>query len=158
MPLTTRLGGFRIRLRPSPQFLPVEAIASYLSFSFNLCTSFAYYVIPNYLFPSISTLSFICWLWTNSVTMQQLGSGLQGLGIGAFAVDWSTVAGFLGSPLATPGFAIINVMFGFIMVAYVIIPLTYYNNAYHAKNFPIFSSNVYMGNGTLYNVNQILNQ
>ncbi|KAK8936034.1 Oligopeptide transporter 5 [Platanthera zijinensis] len=137
---------------------PTRGLTRLQFFLLVFSTSFAYYVVPNYLFPSISALSFICWFWTNSVTMQQVGSGLQGLGVGAFAVDWSAVAGFLGSPLATPGFAIINVMFGFIMVVYVIIPLTYWNNAYHAKNFPIFSSNVYMGNGTLYNVNQILNQ
>ncbi|KAG0457663.1 hypothetical protein HPP92_022562 [Vanilla planifolia] len=121
-------------------------------------TSFSYYIVPNYLFPSITALSFICWIWKSSVTMQQLGSGIYGLGIGSFALDWSTVAGFLGSPLATPGFAIINVMFGFCIVLYVIIPIAYWNNAYHAKNFPIFSSNTFMSNGTLYNVNNILNQ
>ncbi|KAK8939734.1 Oligopeptide transporter 5 [Platanthera guangdongensis] len=81
--------------------------------------------------------------------MQQVGSALPGLGIVAFAVDWSAVAGFLGSPLATPGFAIINVMFGFIMVV---------EQCVSCQELPIFSSNVYMGNGTLYNVNQILNQ
>ncbi|KAH0465734.1 hypothetical protein IEQ34_005837 [Dendrobium chrysotoxum] len=121
-------------------------------------TSFSYYIVPNYFFPSITALSFICWIWKNSVTMQQVGSGLYGLGVGSFAVDWSTIAGFLGSPLATPGFAIINVLFGFCVVLYVIIPIAYWNNAYHAKNFPIFSSNVFMSNGTLYDVNKILDK
>ncbi|KAK0602328.1 hypothetical protein LWI29_032328 [Acer saccharum] len=63
-------------------------------------SSFAYYVIPGYLFPSLSALSFICWIWKDSITMQKLGSGQQGLGIGSFGLDWSTVAGcwFLGNP------------------------------------------------------------
>lgn len=119
-------------------------------------TSFAYYIIPNYLFPSITALSFICWFWTSSITAQQLGSGLYGLGLGSFALDWSTVAGFLGSPLATPGFAIINVMVGFVIVLYVITPISYWTNTYHAKNFPIFSSHVYQANGSTYNFNAVL--
>ena len=60
--------------------------------------SFAYYIVPNYLFPSISAISFICLIFKNSVTAQQIGSGVYGLGIGSFGLDWSTVAGFLGSP------------------------------------------------------------
>lgn len=90
--------------------------------------------------------------------MQQIGSGLFGLGVGSFGLDWSTVAGFLGSPLATPGFAIINVMFGFCMILYVIIPITYWTNTYEAKTFPIFSPGVFTANGTAYDVNRVLNQ
>uniref|UniRef100_A0ACD5Z2X1 Uncharacterized protein n=1 Tax=Avena sativa TaxID=4498 RepID=A0ACD5Z2X1_AVESA len=37
-------------------------------------TSFAYYTIPSYFFHSISTLSFVCWIWKRSITAQQLGS------------------------------------------------------------------------------------
>ncbi|KAF2300001.1 hypothetical protein GH714_006635 [Hevea brasiliensis] len=33
----------------------------------------------SYLFPSLSTISFICWIWKDSVTAQQIGSGLNGL-------------------------------------------------------------------------------
>ena len=97
-----------------------------------LVTSFSYYIVPNYLFPSITALSFVCWIWKDSVTAQQIGSGLRGLGIGSFALDWSTVAGFLGSPLATPGFAIINMMAGFFIVLYVLIPIGYWTNSYEA--------------------------
>lgn len=43
-----------------------------------LISSFAYYIIPNYLFPSITALSFVCWIWKDSVTAQQIGSGLHG--------------------------------------------------------------------------------
>ncbi|KAL4628031.1 hypothetical protein ACB092_05G208800 [Castanea dentata] len=122
-----------------------------------LVTSFAYYIVPNYLFPSITALSFVCWIWKDSVTAQQIGSGLGGLGIGSFALDWSTVAGFLGSPLATPGFAIINIMAGFFVVLYVLIPIGYWTNSYEAKRFPIFSSSVFNADGGKYNVSEVLN-
>ena len=123
-----------------------------------LISSFAYYIVPGYLFQSITALSFVCWIWKDSVTAQQIGSGLHGLGVGSFAFDWSTVAGFLGSPLATPGFAIINILFGYIIILYIIIPISYWTNSYNAKHFPIFSSHVFDANGKPYDVSTVLNE
>lgn len=121
-----------------------------------LVSSFSYYIIPNYLFPSITALSFVCWIWKDSVTAQQIGSGLHGIGLGSFALDWSTVAAFLGSPLATPGFAIVNILVGFILVVYVVLPIAYWNNFYDAKRFPIISSHVFDANGNPYNTSAVL--
>lgn len=123
-----------------------------------LISSFAYYLVPNYLFPSITALSFVCWIWKNSVTAHQIGSGLRGLGLGSFALDWSTVAGFLGSPLATPAFAVINIMVGFVIILYIIIPIAYWTNSYEAKKFPIFSAHVFDAAGQPYDVSRVLNE
>ncbi|KAI8537191.1 hypothetical protein RHMOL_Rhmol09G0005900 [Rhododendron molle] len=123
-----------------------------------LVSSFSYYVVPNYLFPSITAISVVCLIWKNSVTAQQVGSGLKGLGIGSFALDWSTVAGFLGSPLATPGFAIINILVGYVLIVYIVIPIAYWNNLFEAKRFPLFSSHVYDATGRPYNVSLVLNE
>lgn len=120
--------------------------------------SFSYYTVPNYLFPSISTISLICLIFKNSVIAQQIGSGVYGLGIGSFGLDWSTICGFLGSPLSTPGFAIINIMVGFFLVVYVILPIAYWTNTYDARKFPIISSDVFMGNGSMYNVTKLLHE
>ena len=123
-----------------------------------LVSSFAYYIVPNYLFPSITALSFMCWIWKDSITAQQIGSGLNGLGLGSFALDWSTAASFLGSPLATPGFAIINIMTGFFIVVYIVIPnIAYWTNLYEAKRFPIVSADVFDADGGSYNVSRVLN-
>lgn len=121
-------------------------------------SSFGYYIVPNYLFPSISALSFVCWIWKDSVTIQQIGSGSYGLGIGSIGLDWSTVAGFIGSPLATPAFAIINILVGYIVTVYIVIPIAYWTNAFEAKRFPLISSHLFMANGSRYDVNQVLNQ
>ncbi|XP_058068215.1 oligopeptide transporter 5-like [Magnolia sinica] len=121
-----------------------------------LVSSFAYYVIPNYLFPSITALSFVCWIWKDSVRAQQLGSGWSGLGIGSFGLDWSTIGGYLGSPLAYPLFTIINKMVGFFVIFYIITPIAYWTNLYNAKQFPIFSADLFDKNGQLYNISRIL--
>ena len=89
--------------------------------------------------------------------MQKLGSGQQGLGIGSFGLDWSTGAGFLGTPLATPFFAIANSLVGFFLFLYVLIPIAYWSNLYEAKRFPLFSSHNFDSNGQIYNITRILN-
>ncbi|GMJ14115.1 ARABIDOPSIS THALIANA OLIGOPEPTIDE TRANSPORTER 1, oligopeptide transporter 1 [Hibiscus trionum] len=120
-------------------------------------SSFAYYIVPNYLFPSITALSFVCWIWKDSVTAQIIGAGRDGLGVGSFALDWSTVASFLQSPLATPAFAIINLMLGFVIVVYILTPIAYWSNSYDARRFPIISSHVFTDDGGKYNVSRVLN-
>ncbi|XP_072970553.1 oligopeptide transporter 1-like [Typha angustifolia] len=125
-------------------------------FLISLISSFAYYIIPSYFFPSITALSFVCWIWKDSITAHQLGSGLKGLGIGSFGLDWNTVVSFLGSPLATPAFAIFNTMAGFILTMYIIVPISYWTNTYNAKRFPLFSSHVFDSSGHPYNTTRVL--
>ncbi|KAI8004707.1 Oligopeptide transporter 2 [Camellia lanceoleosa] len=123
-----------------------------------LVCSFSWYLFPGYLFPTLSNLSWVCWAFPSSVTAHQLGSGMKGLGIGSLTLDWSVIASFLGSPLITPFFAIVNVFVGYVTVIYVLIPILYWGvNLYHARNFPIFSSHLFNGQGQLYNVTAIVN-
>lgn len=121
-------------------------------------SSFAYYIIPSFFFPSITALSFVCWIWKDSITAQQIGSGLKGFGIGSFALDWSTVASFLGSPLAYPDIAVINMLIGYTVIFYIVTPIAYWTNAYEAKRFPLFSSHTFDHDGQTYNVSRVLDE
>lgn len=121
-----------------------------------LTCSFAYYVFPGYLFSMLTSVSWVCWFAPKSVLVQQLGSGLQGLGIGALGFDWSTVAAYLGSPLASPWFATANVAFGFCIIMYVIVPICYWLNIYQAKTFPLYSNYLFQGNGEEYDIRSIV--
>lgn len=38
--------------------------------------SFAWYVLPGYLFATITSLSWICWAWKDSIVAHQIGSGM----------------------------------------------------------------------------------
>ncbi|CAD6248797.1 unnamed protein product [Miscanthus lutarioriparius] len=119
--------------------------------------SFAYYLIPSYLFPSLSTVSVLCWVYRDSVTAQQIGSGLRGLGVGSFGLDWNTVAGFLGNPLASPAFTIVNVMAGFALSTYVALRLLYWTDTYNARRFPLISPHVYDDAGRPYDTGRVIN-
>jgi hypothetical protein len=123
-----------------------------------LICSLAWYTVPGYIFPTITAVSWVCWVFPRSVTMQQIGSGLNGLGVGAFTLDWSVVAAFLGSPLVSPFFAIVNVYVGFVLLVYIIVPACYWAlDLYDAGTFPIYSTDLFTGAGQLYNITAIVN-
>ncbi len=126
-------------------------------FMIAMMTMFAYYVLPGYLFTMLTFFSWVCWAWPHSVTAHQLGSGLNGLGIGAVSFDWTGIGAFLNSPLATPFFAAVNILVGFIIVMYIVTPAVYYSNVYGAKTFPIFSDDLFQSNGQVYNITSIIN-
>ncbi|KAJ7965863.1 Oligopeptide transporter like [Quillaja saponaria] len=127
-------------------------------FMIALICSFSWYIVPGYLFPTVSTISWVCWAFPKSITVQQLGSGMRGLGLGAFSLDWSVIASYLGSPLISPFFAIVNVAVGYILIMYVLLPIVYWGvNLYDARNFPIFSSHLFNAQGQVYNVSAIVN-
>ncbi|KAA8545686.1 hypothetical protein F0562_020863 [Nyssa sinensis] len=123
-----------------------------------LVCSFCWYVVPGYLFPTLSTISWVCWAFSNSVTAQQIGSGMGGLGLGALTLDWSVVASFLFSPLICPFFAIVNVFMGFALIIYIVIPIAYWGlDLYGAQKFPIFSSHLFTSQGQTYDIIAIVN-
>ncbi|KAL5855130.1 hypothetical protein ACOSQ4_004932 [Xanthoceras sorbifolium] len=123
-----------------------------------LICSFLWYLVPGYLIPSLSSISWICWVFSKSVTAQQIGSGVRGLGLGALTVDWTVVASFLFSPLINPFFVIVNVFLGYVLTVYIAIPIAYWGlDLYNAQRFPIFSSNLFTVQGQQYNITAIVN-
>ena len=69
------------------------------------------------------------------------------------------MASFLFSPLISPFFAIANVFVGYVLVMYFVIPISYWGlNVYNAKNFPIFSSDLFTAQGQEYNISTIVNR
>ncbi|CAN4122423.1 unnamed protein product [Withania somnifera] len=119
--------------------------------------SFTWYIVPGYLFKALSTISVLCLAFPKSVLAHQLGSGLNGLGIFSFTFDWSVIV-YLNSPLVTPFFAILNILAGYVIIVYMMIPAAYWGfNLYNAKNFPIFSTDLFDAHGQKYNVSAIVN-
>lgn len=128
-------------------------------FVITLICSFSWYAVPGYLFSTLTNISWVCWIFSKSVTAQQIGSGMRGLGLGALTLDWSAVASFLFSPLICPFFAIANVFVGYALIIYIAIPLAYWGlDLYGAHKFPIFSSHLFTAEGQVYNISAIVNQ
>ncbi|XP_051133931.1 oligopeptide transporter 4-like [Andrographis paniculata] len=123
-----------------------------------LICSFSWYLLPGYLFSTLTSLSWICWAYPNSVTAQQIGSGMRGLGLAALTLDWTAVASFLMSPLITPFFAIMNIFAGYFLIIYIVLPACYWGfDLFGAQKFPIFSSHLFTSDGQKYNISAIVN-
>jgi OPT family oligopeptide transporter len=123
-----------------------------------LVCSFGWYIVPGYLFTTLTSISWVCWAFPRSVTAQQIGSGMRGLGLGAFTLDWTAVASFLFSPLISPFFAIANVFIGYVLLIYFVLPLAYWGfDSYNATRFPIFSSHLFTSVGNTYDIPAIVN-
>ncbi|XP_019152874.1 PREDICTED: oligopeptide transporter 4-like [Ipomoea nil] len=127
-------------------------------FMIALACSFCWYLFPGYLFQTLQSISWVCWAFPKSVTAQQIGSGMNGFGVGAFTLDWATIASFLFSPLISPFFTVANIFVGYVTIMYVVVPICYWGfNLYDAKNFPIYSSHLFTAQGQKYNISAIVN-
>ncbi|KAF9438266.1 hypothetical protein BGZ76_008907 [Entomortierella beljakovae] len=116
--------------------------------------TFIYYWFPGFIFPTIGTISWICWIKPNNPVLAQL-TGSAGLGIGTIALDWSAVNYYI-SPLVTPWFAQLNILAGFVVLVYILVPLTYYTNLWNSKNYPIVTADLFLENGSPYNISAVL--
>lgn len=121
-------------------------------------TSFAYYIVPNFLFPSVTALSIVGWIWKDSVTAHQIGSGTRGLGLGSFLLDYPTLTTYVGSPFTAPPLVIVNTMIGLVSSLYLVIPISYWLNFQNSKWFPLFSSHLFDSDGHQYNVSRVLDE
>ncbi|KAG0321307.1 hypothetical protein BGZ99_003986 [Dissophora globulifera] len=116
--------------------------------------SFVWYWFPGLIFPTIGMISWICWIKPDNIILAQL-TGSNGLGFGTIALDWSA-ASYYVTPLVTPWFAQVNILVGFIIVTWIMVPAAYYTNLWNSKNYPILSASLYQNNGSSYDKSQIL--
>ncbi|KAJ1284433.1 hypothetical protein BS78_03G203700 [Paspalum vaginatum] len=71
---------------------------------------------------------------------------------------WTAVSSFLFSPLVSPFFATANILSGFLLFMYMVVPTAYWGlDLYNTRRFPIFSSHLFMFNGRSYDVTSIVN-
>lgn len=116
--------------------------------------SFVWYWFPNYIFPTLTAFSIFCWIDPTNVVLSQL-TGSNGLGIGTLSFDWATSTSAL-SPLITPWWAQVNILVGFVVVAWIIAPIAYYSNLWNSKMFPILTAGLFKEDGTKYNKSMVM--
>ncbi|KAF9204181.1 hypothetical protein BGZ49_005602 [Haplosporangium sp. Z 27] len=115
---------------------------------------FVWQWLPGFLFPTIGMLSWICWINPENIALSQL-TGSNGLGIGTISLDWGALSYYI-SPLVTPWFAQANILFGYILVAYILVPWAYYTDLWNSKSYPIVSAELFRENGSVYHQEAIL--
>ncbi|KAF9169353.1 hypothetical protein BGX21_008146 [Mortierella sp. AD011] len=116
--------------------------------------SFLWYWFPNYIFPTVGVLSWICWIKPDNVVLAQI-TGSNGLGFGTIALDWAAVTLYVQA-LITPWFAQVNILVGLVVVVYIMVPWAYYTDLWNSKNYPILSADLYTRDGGYYNISEVL--
>ena len=101
------------------------SISRYKFFLIVSLVTFFYQWIPEVIAPFLQYFTFACWIAPNNVVVNQLFGHVSGLGILPITFDWLGVSSWLGSPLQTPLFAILNVGFGLLICVVGAIGLAY---------------------------------
>ncbi|CAF1169490.1 unnamed protein product [Adineta ricciae] len=100
--------------------------------------SFTYEWLPLYIMPILTFFSWMCWINPSNDPLAQL-TAVRGLAIGGggLTLDWYTVTRYLGSPLILPGWALMNIAFGFVLIIWLIVPIVYGTNIRNFTTLPI---------------------
>ncbi|KAJ3720197.1 OPT oligopeptide transporter [Lentinula guzmanii] len=125
-------------------------------FWFAFTASFVWYFFPGYLFQALSYFSWVTWIWPQSATVAQLFGYVNGLGFSVLTFDWSQIA-YIGSPLATPWWAQANVISGFFLFIWLVVPILHFKDVWYGLHMPILSRSAYDNTMQTYDVLRILN-
>ncbi|KAJ3783364.1 OPT oligopeptide transporter [Lentinula aff. detonsa] len=125
-------------------------------FWFAFTASFVWYFFPGYLFQALSYFSWVTWIWPQSPTVAQLFGYVNGLGFSVLTFDWSQIA-YIGSPLATPWWAQANVISGFFLFIWLVVPILHFKDVWYGLHMPILSRSAYDNTMQTYDVLRILN-
>lgn len=101
------------------------SISRYKFFIIVSLATFFYQWIPEVMATFLQYFTFVCWIAPNNVVVNQLFGHTTGLGILPITFDWLGVSSWLGSPLQSPLFAILNVGFGLLICVLGAIGLAY---------------------------------
>lgn len=85
---------------------------------------FMWQFLPEFVFPMLSSLSFLCWVAPHNAVANFIGSGLGGMGFLNLSLDWSNIGnqGTMGSLFLTPWWTQVIVFLAFAVNCWVLIP------------------------------------
>ncbi|KAL0098126.1 OPT family small oligopeptide transporter [Phycomyces blakesleeanus] len=107
---------------------------------------FVWELVPQYMFPLLGGFSIVCLAKRDSVWVQRIFGGIsvnEGLGIGSISLDWTSLSYY--APLVLPLYVQFNI-YGGILILWLLAPLVYYFDVWHAKSFPFLSNGLYQLN------------
>ncbi|PHH77065.1 hypothetical protein CDD80_969 [Ophiocordyceps camponoti-rufipedis] len=125
---------------------------------FGLVTAgaFVYYFIPGFLVQCLSVFAFATWMAPQNVVINQLFGGTTGLSLMPLTLDWTQIAGWVGSPLIPPWYAIANVIIGVSVFFVFGCSVLHYSGAWYAPFLPMSDATTYDNTGKPYNTSRVL--
>ncbi|WVR05633.1 OPT family small oligopeptide transporter [Kwoniella sp. DSM 27419] len=117
--------------------------------------AFIWYLFPGFIFTGLSYFSYACWIAPTNRVVNELFGVSTGLGMGVLTFDWSQIT-WIGSPLATPWWAAVNVGVGFVLFFWILVPILYYTNVWEFAYLPMNVIQAVDRFGESYNIFNIL--
>ena len=116
--------------------------------------SFVWYWIPEFVMPTLTYFSVLCWIDPKNKVLSQL-TGSSGLGIGTISFSWAYLSSNV-MPLITPWAVQANMLAGMVLFAWMVYPFLYYSDAWGAKSYPIISFSLLDTQGDNYNLYKVM--
>ncbi|WFD33350.1 hypothetical protein MCUN1_000163 [Malassezia cuniculi] len=118
--------------------------------------AFCYNFLPSFLFLALSQFCWLCWIMPNNRIVNIVMGTSNGMGLSLFAFDWSQIS-YICSPLVAPWWAECNMMFGFVLMTWIIAPSLYFSNSWDLGFMPFSSNSAYDNRGQKYQIMRVIN-
>ncbi|CAI6337464.1 unnamed protein product [Periconia digitata] len=106
--------------------------------------------LPEYIFPMLSSLSFLCWVAPRNPVANFVGAGIGGMGLLNLSLDWANISNQVTiSPMVVPFWTTVVLTFAYVFNCYVLLPAAKYGNLGEWKH-GLMSNRVFLENGTKY--------
>lgn len=103
-------------------------------------------MFPEYLFPMTSSVALLCYAAPANATANFIGSGLGGMGVLNFLLDWANITSLV---MLYPYWVQVIQFVGFVVGAWVLIPLAKWSSLFSFKH-GIMSNRLFTENGSIY--------
>ncbi|TVY84677.1 Oligopeptide transporter, partial [Lachnellula suecica] len=113
--------------------------------------------LPEYVFPMLGSMAFLCWVAPKNATANFIGSGLGGMGFLNLSFDWSNISSLsnAGSLFLTPFWTQVLIFLAFAFNCWVLIPAAKWGDLGSYKH-GLMSNKVLTTNGTTYPLTSLL--
>ncbi|KAG5982382.1 hypothetical protein E4U55_001976 [Claviceps digitariae] len=110
--------------------------------------------LPEYVFPMLGSLAFLCWVAPHNPTANFIGSGFGGMGLLNLSLDWSSIAANANLFL-TPWWTQVIIFVAFVCSTWVLLPVAKFGNLARWDH-ALMSNRIFLENGTRYPLTSLL--
>lgn len=110
--------------------------------------------LPEYVWPMLGSLAFLCWVAPHNATANFIGAGFGGMGFLNLSLDWSNIAN-LYNPFLTPWWTQVVLFVAFVINCWILLPWAKFGNLgqWHEQ---LMSNRIFLENGTQYPAEALL--
>ena len=111
--------------------------------------------LPQYVFPFVSSLSFLCWVAPENPVANFIGGGIGGMGFLNLSLDWTNISNNLSNPMISPFWTSAVLFAAYVLNCWVLLPAAKWGRLGEYKH-NLMSNRLFLANGSRYPVTALL--